>query len=160
MIAMRICHKCHRRFDAVYPSNKTICPMCEQGEMFRGEFTDEEVFIPDVREPHEEPYKQPAQVKKKLEKMYGLDCTTSWEDDIDEDDFLTGDLILQQDTESDNKFEPLLITVEQPQIAQPKTGGVKETSEKAVGTPGKRKSKASVIQVKRRKDPYMKEGGT
>lgn len=160
MIAMRNCQKCHRRFDAVYPSNKTICPMCEQGEMFQGEFTDEDVFIPDVRESHEEQYRQSPQDKKKLEKMFSLDCTKSWDEEIDEDDFLYGEAVLQQTKEDENIFLPLLADVQtQGSAIMPAQNDRAPSEEKSRQySSRRRKVKVEPVHMRQCKNPYMKEG--
>lgn len=163
MIAMRSCQKCHRRFDAVYPSNKTICPMCEQGEMFRGEFTEDDVFVPDVREPSEEPYSQTGKDRRKLEKLFSLNCSMSWDDEeIDEDDFLSGEAVLEQAEDDADIFTPLLADVGTPKLP------VQTVPAQEDGNPGgaekrphstKAKKTTETIHMKLWKDPYMKGGG-
>lgn len=159
MIAMRSCQKCHRRFDAVYPSNKTICPMCEQGEMFQGEFTDDDVFVPDVREPAEEPYRQDKKDKKKLEKLFGLNCSISWEEETDdEDDFLCGEIVLQQADEDENDFKPLLADTEAMTPIPVTAQGNRAPGGEKVKPCVAKKKRAEPVRMMRRKDPYMKGG--
>lgn len=160
MIAMRSCQKCHRRFDAVYPSNKTICPMCEQGEMFQGEFTDDDVYIPDIRDPAEEPYRQDEKNKKKLAKLFGLNYSMAWEEEIDEDDFLYGEPVLQKAEDDKNIFLPLLADVELPNTSETliHNSGEPAGAEAKPNGRKKKKEKTEPIHMQRRKDPYMKGG--
>lgn len=153
MISVRICKRCHRVFDAMGGDQNRLCPLCEQGELFQGEFDDDWVGVPDIRADAEEPYMQPYQCKKQLAKMFGINCAMPWEEDeADGDDVLAEEVIVQTAEENEEPFEPLLATYidyvveERSQTRKPKVApGAKRT-----------KKSAPKIQVQRRTNPYLK----
>lgn len=111
MISIRRCSRCHRYFDAYSTSHKTICQLCEYGEAFLGEFDDDAVYSPDIREPSEEPYKQDLKTKRKLWKLcesdFGLLRDNYTNDEDDSDDPLTNDCVIEVEQNAE-PFIPLL----------------------------------------------------
>lgn len=151
MIAIRVCKQCHREFDAVSGRQGCLCPLCEQGELFPGEFTDEWAGVPDIRAKVEEQYVQPKPNKKQLEQMFGMNCSMPWESDYEDEDDLLGERVLQQLELDAEPFEPLLAANTQYVVSN--GAGNMETTQSPAGKRSKKTTPS--IKMKRRANPYM-----
>lgn len=111
MISIRRCQRCHRYFDAYGESHKTICPLCEYGDSFLGEFDDDAVYSPDIRAPSEEPYTQDLKTKRRLWKLCESDIrmqTNNFADDEDDSDNPLNDDFVIDAEQNVKPFIPLL----------------------------------------------------
>lgn len=159
MIAIRICSRCRRTFDVQEANQRKLCPLCEQGELFLGEFTDEAVCMPDIRASVEEPYKQSVLCKKKLMKMFAMDCTMAWEKDAEEDtddEIFFDNTVLQQIESVEEDFVPLLAPEDLRQ-KEVRAGTYRGTSRPT--TARQKRKEPPELCMQRRGNPYKNREG-